>query len=161
MVHHVQSAVLCPRGHWTLYYIFCIYFLQASPTFVHIVQSTWAWPRVCCTYLYIQIYLAPNKRLGATGPNGPLQPPNCFFFTYLTFEQERMDCGDPWSTFNPLLRVFYPVTCHVDCFYPSNPQFVSISLSPVHLYRITCTCIFYAFLGALCSGTFLKKTHSG
>ena len=41
--------------------------------------------------------------------------------------------------------------------YPSNPsnsQSVSISSSPVPMYRITCTCIFYAFLGALCSALF-------
>ena len=56
---------------------------------------------------------------------------------------------------------FYPSTSHVDSFYASNPQLVSISSSPVPMYCITCTCIFYAFSGALCLALFWRKPTQG
>ena len=75
---------------------------------------------------------------------------NWGYFYLVTSNKIAWTSGAHGPLFNPPKRVFYAMTCHVDCFYPSSPQFFSISLSPVHLYRITCTCIFYAFLGALC-----------
>ena len=70
-------------------------------------------------------------------------------------EQEHTSTRTHGPPYKPLKNVFFIL-------WPaSNPQSVSILSSPIPMYRISCTCIFYAFLGALCSALFWRKPTQG
>ena len=125
---------------------------------------------------YVQMYIVPGMAQhmlyivykciqwhlqSSRGPNGPVLTQNPRVI--LTFDKNKIAFA-MWTSspqYNPGILGFYPLTSHVDSFYPSNPQLVSISSSPVPMYCITCTCIFLCIFRITLLGTFLKKTHSG
>ena len=103
---------------------------------------------------YVQVLWCP-------GPNGPLLTLRLSVIFTLYHLNKIVPMAGTHGPFNPFIMGFYYVTCPLDCFYANNTNLVSISSSPVPMYHITCTCIFYAFLGALCSALFWRKPTQG
>ena len=84
-----------------------------------IVQSYLSRLCVCCTYCtykstWQQVPLLPGT------PTVPLYLRLEVFYP-VTRTRLRWLCG-PTVHFNPPIGFFYPRTCLVECFYPSNPQ---------------------------------------
>ena len=115
---YVLSFVLADTG-------LCVHILYISfaslVNYLYIfVQSTWT---SCMCGVHISTILhGTNKLFIALGPNGPLLTPKLGVY-YPAWQWTRV-CGlwGPIVHFNPPIVFFYPVTCLVDCFYPSNPQ---------------------------------------
>ena len=154
----MQSQFCCPAPSRIMDHVFlCIYFFHKSHPICTYCTKFPGCGNTFVVYMYIQVHLA--TKLAVTGTQrSPFMQPSAEGFFKLRQEQDHVAAG----THGPLLTSsFYPVTCQVDCFYPSNHQLVSISSSPVLMYRITCTCIFYVFLWALCLVLFCRKPTQG
>ena len=136
-----------------------VYMFNLCP--FHYVQMyivIWIWHPV---YMYI---LPAMPRLCDTATGDPMVP---FYGTLHGFllcdspprtRSRPVLLWDPWSPVNSC--IYLPTTSLWIVFYPSNPK-DSISLSPVLMYRITCTCIILCFLGALAQAFFCRKPTQG
>ena len=115
-----------------------------------------------CKYVYIAStprLQSMTRQLGTQ--RSPFINPCWVFYspTSTRPEQDHVLClWDPWS---PVYIVhLFTHNQPVASFYPSNPK-VSISLSPVLMHRITCTCILLCFLGALAQAFFCRQPTQG
>ena len=143
-----HTAVLADTGHYCVFSLYIFYKLRQLCSIMYLV---WAHLVVQSVHIYPVASISDRRR-----PNGPVFYP-LFEGLFYSYDVDKNKIVFAAWTHSPHQT---QESCHMDSFYPSNPQLVSISSSPVpnvlyYLY-MHMLCVFRSTL--LC--TFLKKTHS-